>query len=92
MQSYDFEVKCKNALIKVIKEKYNEELNIKDLHLVWFTKSLQNFKCVIIDLKPNERYYECTYNGNKDELYIDIYNKEHNVCFLNSELTGEVNI
>ena len=35
MESYKFEVICKNALIKKIKELYGEELNIEELHLVW---------------------------------------------------------
>lgn len=79
--SYEYEIICKNALIKKLKELYGEDLTIKDLHLVWFSKALQNFKCVIVDLNSsNQRYYECTYNGNKDQLYIDIYNKEHNIC------------
>lgn len=78
MQSYEFEVICKNELIKELKEKYNEDYTIEELHLVWFSKALQNFKCVIIDLKENQRYYECTYNGDKKQLYVDIYEKKHN--------------
>lgn len=79
MNSYEYEVICKNALIKILKDKYNEDVTIKDLHLVWFNKTLQNFKCVIIDLLPNKRYYECTYNGDTEQLYIDIYQKEYNI-------------
>ena len=79
MQSYVFELMCKNALIKALKEKYNEEYTIQDLHLVWFSKILRNFKCVICDLKANQRIYECTYNGEKDELYVDIYDKQYNI-------------
>ena len=92
MQSYEFEVKCKNALIKVLKEKYNEDFKINELHLVWFARELQNYKCVIIDLSNNQRYYELTYNGNKDELYIDIYQKEHNICLLGIDLTDKVDL
>lgn len=90
MQSYEFEVKCKNALIKFLNERYGDELTIKDLHLVWFSKALGNFKCVIVDLLDNQRYYECTYNGNKDELYIDIYEKQHNIAIKGCDLTDKV--
>ena len=90
MNSYEFEVICKNALIEKLKEKYNEDLTIKDLHLVWFSKALQNFKCIIIDLRPNNRMYECTYNGAKNELYLDIYNKEYNVLIKNENFKTTV--
>lgn len=76
--SYDIEVACKNAIIEKLKEKYNEDVKIQELHLVWFTKALQNYKCMIVDLRPNQRYYECTYSGQKKELYVDIYKKEYN--------------
>ena len=26
------------------------------------------------------RYFEITYNGDKNELYLDAYRKEHNEC------------
>lgn len=90
MTSYDYEVICKNALIQKLKELYNEDLTIKDLHLVWFSKALQNYKCIIIDLRPNKRMYECTYNGNKDELYLDIYNKEHNILIKSEDFKTTV--
>jgi len=79
MTSYEYQVKAKNELIKILKEKYDETLTIEELHLVWFSKVLQNFKCIIIDLNDNQRMYECTYNGDKKEMYLDIYNKEHNI-------------
>lgn len=78
MTSYELEVIAKNAIIDTLKKNYNEELKIEELHLVWFSKVLQNYKCCICDLKPNNRYYECTYNGNKQEIYVDIYEKKVN--------------
>lgn len=92
MNSYNYEVICKNILIKELKEKYDEELTIQDLHLVWFGKALKNYKCVIIDLKPNQRYYELTYNGDKEEIYLDIYNKEHNVTITKENFRTEVDV
>lgn len=90
MISYKFEVICKNELIKELKEKYNEDYTIKDLHLVWFGKILQNYKCVICDLKDNQRYYECTYNGEKKQLYVDIYNKQFNSLVEEIDFNDEV--
>ena len=90
MNSYEFEVACKNELIAKLKEVYNEKIEIQELHLVWFTKALKNFKCLIIDLKENNRYYECTYNGIKKELYVDIYEKKHNFCTRKNDLKTKV--
>lgn len=87
--SYDFEVVCKNALIKELADKYNEDLSIEDLHLVWFTKALKVYKCVIIDLGDNQRYYECTYNIDKNELYVDIYEKQYNIVYTEDEMDNE---
>lgn len=90
MTSYQFEVVCKNELIKELKEKYNEDYVIQDLHMVWFSKSLQNLKCTICDLKDNQRYYECTYNGDKEQLYVDIYEKAHNTAVSKNDFKWEV--
>lgn len=79
MTSANFELMCKEALVKALKENYDEDLTIDELHIVWFSKTLQNFKCTIIDLRPNQRYYECSFNGDKNELYLDIYEKKHNI-------------
>lgn len=87
MKSQEFESKCQNALVKILNEKYGSNLEKDGLHLVWFAKELQNFKCVLVDLLDNQRYYECTYNGSKDELYVDIYEKKHHVCLKADELT-----
>ena len=90
MNSYKYEVICKNALIEHLKKLYNEDFKIKDLHIVWFSKVLQNYKCVIIDLKENQRYYELTYNGLKEEIYIDIYEKKHNILINKNEFVESV--
>lgn len=92
MTSYEYEVICKNELIKELKEKYNEDYTIDELHLVWFTKTLQNFKCVIIDLKDNQRYYECSYNGTKKQLYVDIYEKKHNTLVEEKNFNSKITI
>jgi len=79
MTSYGFEVTCKKNLIEIIASKYGETYAIGDLHVVWFSKTLQNTKAVIVDNGKNDRYYECTLNGEKGEIYYDLYEKKHHV-------------
>ena len=91
MISYDFEVICKNAIINKLEKEFNEpKMSIKELHLVWFSKTLQNFKCIIIDSRKNQRLYECTFNGDKKELYIDFYDKQKNYKFTSKDFNNEV--
>ena len=50
-----------------------------DVYIVWSCKTLQNNK-VLASAPGNAMYYELTYNGDKDELYVDAYVKKDNVC------------
>lgn len=51
-----------------------------DVFVVWSCKTLQNNKALLSTTLPDGMYYECTYNGDKDEMYLDAYKKfENNV-------------
>lgn len=52
---------------------------IDSVYIVWCAKALQNWKALISTDLPDGMYYECTYNGDKGELYIDAYKKWDNV-------------
>ena len=49
-----------------------------DIYVVWLSKTLQNNKALLSTDKGDGRYYEITYNGDKDEFYVDMYKKELN--------------
>jgi hypothetical protein len=48
--------------------------------IVWYCKTLRNWKALVITTLPDEMYYEVTYNGEREETYIDAYKKWQNVC------------
>ena len=73
MTSYGFEIASKKNLMGIIKEKYDEDYEIGDLHVVWFAKTLQNIKTLIVDNGKNNRYYECTLNGEKGEITLPMF-------------------
>lgn len=50
-----------------------------DVYIVWACKTLQNWKALISTTLPDGMYYECTYNGDKNEMYLDAYKKFENV-------------
>lgn len=55
-----------------------EDILTKDVYVVWLAKTLQNNKALLSTNIPDGRYYEVTYNGDKSEMYLDSYVKEHN--------------
>lgn len=50
----------------------------------WAGKTLQNYKCLVSTTVSGDGIYaEYTYNGDKQELYEDIYEKVTNTCIVN---------
>ena len=78
----EFEKAAKNAVIKVL----NENINISELDLVWFAHELGYKKCTIWGQPMGNRYAEVTYNRDKDEMYVDIYQKIINNTILFDEM------
>ena len=60
--------------------------------IVWFCKTLQNWKALVITTLPDNMYFEVTYNGDKKESYIDVYDKTQNVVVTDFEFTGGVTV
>nr|DAF67044.1 MAG TPA: hypothetical protein [Caudoviricetes sp.] len=59
---------------------YLEEPQGYDVYVVWACKTLQNNKALLSTTLSDGMYFECTYNGDKQEMYLDAYKKEKNVC------------
>lgn len=55
-------------------------LPYQDVYVVWFCKTLQNWKALVSTDMHDGMYYEVTYNGDKGETYLDAYKKFENVC------------
>ena len=58
----------------------NIQIELCDVYVVWFCKTLQNWKCLLSTNLPDGMYYEVTFNGDKQELYLDAYKKFENRC------------
>lgn len=54
-----------------------------DIYIVWKCKTLQNWKYLIASTLHDGMYYELTFNGDKDEWYLDAYKKLENLCIPN---------
>lgn len=76
MTSKEFDIAAKLAVIS----RFGNAKDVNEMHTVWFARILGAMKCIIIDLNPdNSDMYEVTYNAEKDEMYVDKYEKVANV-------------
>lgn len=56
----------------------SDEMPVFDVYTVWKCKTLQNWKYLISSTLNDGMYYEMTYNGDKEEWYLDAYKKFDN--------------
>ncbi len=57
-----------------------KKLTMEDVFIVWFSKTLQNWKALVSTTVSDGMYYEITHNGDKVETYLDAYKKWDNKC------------
>ena len=60
-------------------------------HLVWFSKTLQNWKALVMCEKV-PLYFEVTYNGVKDTTYIDVYRKKCNLAIKDGKVVEKTDL
>lgn len=79
-----FEKLCKATVVDYFNKKVEKTDNITitedDVFIVWISKVLQNNKALVSTTVSDGMYYEITYNGDKNELYLDSYKKWENRC------------
>jgi hypothetical protein len=54
-------------------------LVFNDTYVVWFAKTLQNWKALVSTNVPDGVYYEVTHDGVLEQTYLDVYKKLENV-------------
>lgn len=76
--------KAKQVVMNYVNEHLDKtdgiQIKLHDVYVVWFCKTLQNWKCLLSTNLPDGMYYEVTFNGDKQELYLDAYKKFENRC------------
>ena len=79
-----FEKLCKATGVDYFNKKVEKTDNITitedDVFIVWISKVLQNNKALVSTTVSDGMYYEITYSGDKNELYLDAYKKWENRC------------
>lgn len=76
--------RAKEVVVKYFNEHVektdNKKITEDDVFIVWFCKTLQNWKALVSTTISDGMYYEITHNGDKNETYLDAYKKWENVC------------
>lgn len=83
---------CKRKLVEWYNEVFDnmsvyiqEKIDLSQVYVVWSCKTLQNYKALLsTSVSGDGIYVEFTYNGDKQELYMDVYHK-----VVNQKITEE---
>ena len=82
MNEKDFVSLCKKTVAEYanrhLDKSDSKQITEDDVFVVWMCKTLQNSKALLSTTLFDGMYYELTYNGNKQELYVDAYKKWEN--------------
>lgn len=82
MSDYKFLKLCKETIVKYFNDHIdktdNKKITESDVFVVWLCKALQNNKALLSTTVSDGMYYEITYNGDKQEAYVDAYKKWEN--------------
>jgi len=74
---------AKNAIVEYFNGQVDktDNMNIteEDVYVVWQCKTLQNNKAMLSTTVSDGMYYEFTWNGDKNEGYLDAYKKWKNI-------------
>lgn len=74
---------CKRKLVEWYNDAFDsmsvyvqENIDRSQVYVVWSCKTLQNYKALLsTSVSGDGIYVEFTYNGDKQELYMDVYHK-----------------
>ena len=75
----------------------DREIKAEDCFVVWFSKTLQNWKALVSTntITSSElcgNYAEITHNGDKKETYVDVYTKVSNRAIKDQEVIQHLDL
>lgn len=84
MTAKKFIALCKKVVCDYANERLDKtdgkQITENDVYIVWLCKTLQNNKALVSTTLLDGSYYELTFNGDKNECYVDVYKKWENFC------------
>jgi hypothetical protein len=79
---------------QIVVDYFNDHRDVTDefiltkdnVFIVWFCKTLQNWKALVSTEVSDGMYYEITHDGDRKQTYVDVYKKWENYTVKDSEL------
>ena len=81
MHNTDFVKIAQERVMEVAKNSLTNDTLGDTVYLVSYYKELQNSKGTFAISGSNEALFEVTYNGDKQEMYVDMYNDKKQVVY-----------
>ena len=82
MCNKEFERLCISIIVDYVNNHIDKTdgrlITKEDVFIVWECKILQNNKALLSTTLSDGMYYEITFNGDKQETYVDAYKKWEN--------------
>ncbi len=84
MTTFDLQADAKKIAYNYIKARLEKTdthvtFGLDEVYIVWFSKTLSNWKALLSTTLPDGMYYELTHDGNAGETYLDAYKKFENI-------------
>ncbi|AWN05212.1 hypothetical protein SEA_HOTFRIES_44 [Streptomyces phage HotFries] len=82
-EQVDFQEKAKQLVKDYVDSLHRQnypgtEAETYIVYVVWFAKTLQNWKAILGTTRPDGLLFELTYDGDKQTTYFDCYKKQDN--------------
>jgi Family of unknown function (DUF6275) len=83
-ENTDFQVRAKLLVrdyVTKVQDQNHPDIIVPEpftVYVVWFAKTLGNWKALLSTTLSDGKYYELTYDGEKKTTYFDVYSKVDN--------------
>jgi hypothetical protein len=95
MQDHDYRFK---EVKQIVVDYFNSHVDVTDdfvitednVYIVWFCKTLQNWKALASTDVPDGVYYDITHDGDRKQTYVDVYKKWKNFTVKDKEIYSSI--
>lgn len=74
---------AKQLVIDYYRRVYQVDLTMDKVFIVWYSKTLKNWKALVGSYQNDNLYFEITHNGELNHTYVDVYDKVENYTIPN---------